>query len=112
MIENRVVGVKSRELYEVPGLQVLIQAHQELENLVLPADVLAQKRPLEAAFAKAVYDGLWFSPLKAAVDAFVRETQRHVTGEIRLKLYKGASTVVTRAAPSASASAPDCTQPR
>ena len=99
MIENRVVGVKSRELYEVPGLQVLIQAHRELENLVLPADVLAQKVPLEASYAKLVYEGFWHGPLKQAIDAFVRQTQEHVSGDIRLKLYKGSATVVTRDAP-------------
>lgn len=99
MIENRVVGVKSRELYEVPGLQVLIQAHQELENLVLPADVLAQKAPLEAAYAKLVYEGLWYGPLKQAIDAFIGQTQQYVSGDIKLKMYKGAATVVTRSAP-------------
>ncbi|MBN9743528.1 argininosuccinate synthase [Amycolatopsis sp. A1MSW2902] len=99
MIENRVVGVKSRELYEVPGLQVLIQAHRELENLVLPADLLAQKAPLETAYAKAVYEGHWHGPLKQAIDAFVRRTQERVTGEVRLKLYKGSAVVVTRSAP-------------
>lgn len=99
MIENRVVGVKSRELYEVPGLQVLIQAHQELENLVLPADVLAQKAPLEAAYAKLVYEGLWYGPLKQAIDAFIGHTQQYVSGDIKLKMYKGAATVVTRSAP-------------
>jgi argininosuccinate synthase len=99
MIENRVVGVKSRELYEVPGLQVLIQAHRELENLVLPGDVLAQKALLDAAYAKAVYDGFWHGPLKQAIDAFVRQTQDAVTGDIRLKLFKGSASVVTRSAP-------------
>ncbi len=99
MIENRVVGVKSRELYEVPGLQVLIQAHRELENLVLPADVLAQKASLDASYAKLVYEGFWHGPLKQAIDAFVRQTQEHVSGDIRLKLFKGSATVVTRGAP-------------
>ncbi|MFJ8011216.1 argininosuccinate synthase [Streptomyces sp. NPDC096339] len=98
MLENRVVGVKSRELYEAPGVLLLIQAHRELEQLTLPADVLAHKLPLEAAYAKTVYDGLWHGPLRAALDAFVESTQRHVTGEIRLKLYKGRASVAARRA--------------
>ncbi|MFJ7768066.1 argininosuccinate synthase [Streptomyces sp. NPDC097107] len=96
MLENRVVGVKSRELYEVPGMLLLIRAHQELENLTLPADVLHQKRQLEAVWSKAVYDGLWHGPLREALDGFVRPTQRNVTGEITLKLYKGGMSVAAR----------------
>jgi argininosuccinate synthase len=99
MIENRVVGLKSRELYEAPALTLLLQAHRELENLVLPADVLAHKAPIEQAYAKQVYDGLWFGPLRQALDAFVKSVQQYVTGDIRLKLYKGSSTVVGRSAP-------------
>ncbi|MET9594479.1 argininosuccinate synthase [Streptomyces sp. NPDC006516] len=98
MLENRVVGVKSRELYEAPGLLLLIRAHQELENLTLPADVLNQKRPLEAVYSKAVYDGLWHGPLLAALNAFVGATQTTVTGEITLKLYKGGVSVASRTA--------------
>ena len=97
MIENRVVGVKSRELYEAPGMLLLIQAHRELESLVLPADVLAQKGQLEAVYAKTVYDGLWYGPLRKSIDAFIDETQQYVTGEITLKLYKGAASVTGRA---------------
>ncbi|MDI3389350.1 argininosuccinate synthase [Streptomyces sp. B-S-A8] len=98
MLENRVVGVKSRELYEAPAMTLLIRAHQELENLTLPADVLNQKRPLEAVYGKAVYDGLWHGLLRKALEAFVHETQRYVTGEITLKLYKGGVSVVARSA--------------
>ncbi|MFF5897116.1 argininosuccinate synthase [Streptomyces argenteolus] len=98
MLENRVVGVKSRELYEAPGMLLLIRAHQELENLTLPADVLNQKRPLEAVYSKAVYDGLWHGPLLAALNAFVGATQTTVTGEITLKLYKGGVSVAARTA--------------
>ncbi len=100
MIENRVVGVKSRELYEAPAVSVLIQAHQDLEGLVLTADVLALKHQVDVAYAKAVYDGLWFGPLRRALDGFVDVTQERVTGRIRVKLYKGASTVVAREAAS------------
>ncbi|MEU3609163.1 argininosuccinate synthase [Streptomyces sp. NPDC035033] len=96
MLENRVVGVKSRELYEAPGMLLLIRAHQELENLALPADVLGEKRRLEAVYGKAVYDGLWHGPLRAALDAFFDSTQRTVTGAITLKLYKGGVSVAAR----------------
>ncbi|AIY44084.1 Argininosuccinate synthase [Collimonas arenae] len=99
MIENRVVGIKSRELYEVPGQQILIQAHRDLENLVLPPDLLTQKSALEITYSRMIYEGLWYSPLKLAIDAFILFTQQNVTGEIRLKLYKGNSKVVTRKAP-------------
>ncbi|WP_051180079.1 argininosuccinate synthase [Nocardia concava] len=101
MIENRVVGLKSRELYEVPGMHLLIQAHRELENLVLPADVLAHKATVDSTYAKLIYDGLWYGPLKRALDAFIRDTQQFVTGEIKLKLFKGTSTIVGRTAPKA-----------
>ncbi|WP_329228181.1 argininosuccinate synthase [Streptomyces sp. NBC_00111] len=98
MLENRVVGVKSRELYEAPAMLLLIRAHQELENLTLPADVLNQKRQLEQQYSRTVYDGHWHGPLRAALDAFVASTQRTVTGEITLKLYKGGVAVAARSA--------------
>jgi argininosuccinate synthase len=94
MIENRAVGIKSRELYEAPAAIALIAAHQSLEDLVLTKAELIAKRELEPRWAKLVYDGLWFSPLRAAYDAFVAETQRLVTGEVRLSLQP-ASAVVT-----------------
>ena len=89
MIENRVVGIKSREIYETPGLLLLIQAHQELESLTLAADVLRTKRQLEMQWADLVYQGLWFGPLKEALDGFMDRTQTHVNGMVRLRLHKG-----------------------
>ncbi len=84
MVENRRVGIKSREVYECPAALALIAAHQDLESLVLERDLAHEKRRLETRWAELVYDGMWFSPLKEALDAFVEETQRHVTGEVRL----------------------------
>ena len=97
MIENRVVGIKSREIYETPGLLLLIQAHQELESLTLAADVLRSKRQLEMQWADLVYQGLWFGPLKDALDGFMDRTQQHVNGVVRLRLNKGTATVTGRA---------------
>lgn len=96
MIENRLVGVKSRECYECPGALALIQAHKALEDLVLERDVLHFKLGMEQAWANAVYNGMWFSPLKEALDAFMESTQRCLSGTIRLKFYKGTCTVVGR----------------
>ena len=97
MIENRVVGIKSREIYETPGLLLLIQAHQELESLTLAADVLRSKRQLEMQWADLVYQGLWYGPLKDALDGFMDRTQEHVNGVVRLRLHKGTATVIGRA---------------
>ena len=97
MIENRVVGIKSREIYETPGLLLLIQAHQELESLTLAADVLRTKRQLEMQWAGLVYQGLWFGPLKDALDGFMDRTQQHVNGVVRLRLHKGSAAVIGRA---------------
>ena len=96
MIENRVVGIKSREIYETPGLLLLIKAHQELESLTLAADVLRSKRQLEQQWADLVYQGLWYGPLKDAIDGFIDRTQNSVNGLVRLKLHKGNATVVGR----------------
>jgi argininosuccinate synthase len=96
MIENRVVGIKSREIYETPGLLLLIRAHQELESLTLAADVLRTKRQLEASWADLVYQGLWFGPLKEAIDGFIDRTQATVNGQVRVKLHRGNATVVGR----------------
>ena len=96
MIENRVVGIKSREIYETPGLLLLIQAHQELESLTLAADVLRTKRQLEMQWADLVYQGLWFGPLKDALDGFMDRTQNHVNGTVRLRLHKGNAIVTGR----------------
>ena len=96
MLENRVVGIKSREIYETPALLVLIQAHQELESLTLTADVTQYKRGIEQTYSQLVYNGLWYSPLKQALDAFIHQTQEQVSGTVRLKLHKGNAQVVGR----------------
>ena len=101
MIEDRLVGIKSREIYECPAALAIVQAHKELETMTLTKDVLRFKATVEQRYAELTYDGLWFTPLKRALDAFVAETQRTVTGTVRLKLYKGTSTVVGRTAPQA-----------
>jgi argininosuccinate synthase len=96
MIENRVVGIKSREIYETPGLLLLIRAHQELESLTLAADVQRYKRQIESSWADLVYQGLWFGPLKQALDGFLDRTQETVNGTVRIRLHKGNATVVGR----------------
>lgn len=96
MIENRYVGIKSRECYEVPAGLAIIQAHKALEDLCLERDVLHYKLGLEQTWADQVYNGRWFSPLKLALDAFMGATQEALTGEIKLKLYKGSCVVVGR----------------
>ena len=101
MVEDRLVGIKSREIYEAPAAIALIAAHRELETLTLTRDVLRFKTTVEQRYAELTYEGLWFTPLKSALDAFVVETQKTVTGTVRLKLYKGNSTVVGRTAPHA-----------
>jgi len=98
-VESRVVGIKSREVYECPAALTLIRAHQALEGLVLPRDLLEYKRGVERRYAELVYDGLWFTPLRAALDAFAQETQRRVSGSVTVKLYRGAATVVARDSP-------------
>jgi len=107
MIEDRVVGIKSREIYETPGLLLLIKAHQELESLTLGADVLRAKRQLEMQWADLVYQGLWFGALKDAIDGFIERTQGAVNGSVRLKLHKGNATVVGRSSASHSLYVPD-----
>ncbi len=96
MVEDRLVGIKSREVYEVPGAQALILAHQELENLTVERDLARFKRGVEQRWAELVYDGLWFSPLTRALDEFVRSSQQHVSGEIRLTLHAGTATITGR----------------
>jgi argininosuccinate synthase len=85
MVENRRVGIKSREVYECPGSLALLMAHADLEDLTLERDLAHEKARLEPRYAELVYDGLWYSPLKQALDAFVAESQRHVEGEVRLR---------------------------
>jgi argininosuccinate synthase len=89
MVEDRLVGIKSREIYEAPGAIALITAHQELENVTVERDLARFKRQVEQRWGELVYDGLWFSPLKDALDTFIAKSQEHVTGEIRLVLHGG-----------------------
>jgi argininosuccinate synthase len=96
MIENRRVGIKSRELYEVPGALALIAAHRALEDLTLEREVAHFKPGVEQRWADLVYDGLWHSPLRLALDAFVEATQEHVTGDVRLQFAPGTCAVVGR----------------
>jgi argininosuccinate synthase len=96
MIENRAVGIKSRELYEAPAAMTLIEAHRALEELVLTKAELIAKRELEGKWAKLVYDGLWFSPLREAYDAFFASTQRLVDGDVRVALRPGSAVVTGR----------------
>ncbi len=99
MVENRLVGIKSREIYEAPAAVVLHAAHKELETFVSPKDLERVKRELSLKYADLVYNGLWFTPLREALDAFVAKTQERVAGVIRLKLFKGTCTVVGRRSP-------------
>src|ERR1017187_440466 len=102
MVENRRVGIKSREVYECPAALALIAAHSELEDMVLERDVHHEKARLETRWAELVYDGMWFSPLKEALDAFIADTQRHVTGDVRLLFEApGLLRVVGRRSPKA-----------
>jgi argininosuccinate synthase len=96
MVENRRVGIKSRELYEVPGALAIITAHRALEDLTLERDLAHHKPQLEQRWADLVYDGQWFSPLRAAIDAYVDATQTQVTGDVRLRFEPGSCTVVGR----------------
>ncbi|MBB5174169.1 argininosuccinate synthase [Texcoconibacillus texcoconensis] len=95
-VENRLVGIKSREVYENPAAVILINAHSELELVTLPREVTQYKTQIEQQITQTVYDGKWFSPLKKALDAFVDETQVPVSGTVRVKLHKGNNTVVGR----------------
>lgn len=96
MIENRMIGVKSRECYEAPGALALIMAHRALEDMCLEREVLRYKLHIEQDWATLVYNGQWYSPLKHAMDAFLSTTQTCVTGKVRLKFYKGSCTVTGR----------------
>ncbi len=89
IVENRVVGMKSRGVYETPGGTILMAAHEQLEELILDRDTLAYKKGIGDKFADIVYEGKWFTPLRASLQAFVEEADKYVTGEVKLKLYKG-----------------------
>jgi len=96
LVENRLVGIKSREIYEAPAATVLHFAHTELERLTLDKSVFHMKNQIAAEYANLVYNGLWFTPLKDALDAFVNETQKTVSGSVVVKLYKGSTAVAGR----------------
>ncbi|KPQ37295.1 MAG: argininosuccinate synthase ArgG [Phormidesmis priestleyi Ana] len=96
MVENRLVGIKSREIYEAPALLVLIHAHRDLESLTLTGDVTQYKRNIEQSYSQMIYNGLWYSPLKAALDAFIAQTQTRVSGTVKVKLFKGNAIIAGR----------------
>jgi len=98
MVENRRVGIKSREVYECPASLALVLAHQDLEGITLERDVAREKQRIEIRVAELIYDGLWHSPLMHALQAFVSDTQQHVTGEVRLRLEAGSCRAVGRRA--------------
>jgi argininosuccinate synthase len=98
MVENRRVGIKSRENYECPGALALMLAHADLESITLERDLMREKSRMEPRYAELVYDGLWFSPLREALDAFIASSQRYVTGDVRLRLEPGSCTVAGRRA--------------
>lgn len=98
-IENRLIGIKSREVYEAPAAITLITAHKALESLTLVREVAHFKPIIEQHFANLIYEGLWFSPLRDALYAFIQETQQRVTGKVRIKLHKGHAIVIGRTAP-------------
>ena len=99
MVENRLVGMKSRGVYETPGGTIIYKAHQELESICLDKDTLHYKQMIALRYAELVYNGKWFSTLREALDAFVVITQKKVTGHVRLKLYKGNIIVSGRKSP-------------
>ena len=96
IVEDRLVGIKSREIYEAPGAIALIAAHQELENVTLEREQARFKRQVEQRWSELVYDGMWFSPLKKSLDVFIDDTQKYVSGEIRMVLHGGRATVTGR----------------
>jgi argininosuccinate synthase len=96
MVEDRLVGIKSREIYEAPGAIALIAAHQELENVTVEREQARFKRMVEQRWSELVYDGMWFSPLKRSLDVFIDDTQKYVSGDIRMVLHGGRATVTGR----------------
>jgi len=99
MLEDRLVGIKSREIYECPGAVTIMTAHRDLEDLCLEQELASEKRSMEGRYAQLVYNGLWFAPLKRALDAFIAESQRVVDGEVRMRLFKGSASVAGRRSP-------------
>ncbi len=98
-IEDRIVGIKSREIYESPAAEVLIEAHKDLEKIILTRHELEFKKPIDEKWTWLVYTGLWIDPLREALEAFINKTQERVYGEVRMKLYKGHCSVVGRSSP-------------
>ena len=96
LVEDRLVGIKSREIYECPAAVTLLAAHKDLEDLTLERDLARFKKSVDQRWAELTYDGLWYSPLKRALDAFVTDASRHVTGEVRMRLHAGSATVAGR----------------
>ncbi|MDH4352596.1 MAG: argininosuccinate synthase [Actinomycetota bacterium] len=96
MVEDRLVGIKSREIYEAPGAVALIAAHMELENVTMERELARFKRTVDQRWGELVYDGLWFSPLKRSLDAYVQKSQEHVSGQIRMVLHGGRAVVTGR----------------
>ena len=96
LVEDRLVGIKSREVYEAPGALALITAHQELENVTVERELGRYKRGVEQKWGELTYDGLWFSPLKRSLDVFIASTQEHVSGDIRMTLHGGRAVVTGR----------------
>jgi argininosuccinate synthase len=99
LVENRLVGMKSHGVYETPGGSILVEAHQALEQLCLDRETLHFKQMLALKYADLVYNGQWFTTIREAMDAFINVTQRHMTGSVRLKLYKGNIILVGRKSP-------------
>ncbi len=99
MVENRVVGIKSREIYEAPAATILHFAHRELERLTLEKSVFQYKKNISQDYANLIYNGTWFSPMREALDGFVEATQKNVTGLVRVKLFKGSVTLLGRTSP-------------
>jgi len=99
MVEDRLVGIKSREIYEAPAAIALVAAHSELESVCMERDLARFKRTAEQRWTELVYDGLWFSPLKSALDAFMDEASKHVTGDVRVRLHAGRAVVTGRRSP-------------
>ena len=93
MVEDRLIGIKSREVYEAPGAMTLIRAHEAMEDVTVERELARYKRGIDAEWSHQVYDGLWFSPLKRSLDSFIESTQEHVTGDIRLVLHNGSIVV-------------------
>jgi len=98
-VENRLVGIKSREVYEIPGAKVLLTAHKELEDITLVKELAHFKPIVEQKLSEVIYDGLWFNPIREALYAFIKETQKYVNGTVRVKLFKGHAIVEGRKSP-------------